>query len=398
MSKTRLAGALAAAVCILAAACWMVTSAFPLQAAPQVVTDGAGVSVDVGGAAMMHRSAVSYPEAARAKGIEGTVVLQARLDASGSVVDASVVSGPQELRRAAIEAVLQWHFMREYGGSTRQVSIDFTLPAAEGAASQAATMARIAEAPDAPDVQAMIQQMRERAQTVPPPPMDGADATRRPTFVVGGGVAGPQGGVLGSIVSNRDGSPGATATQAAASPARIKSIRVEGLPDSAKNELLASLPVREGDLMTPENNAKLQAAANQFDEHLSVGTSVARGDDGSLQVDVRIATPGAIPAQIRVGGNVQMAQVVKTVPPVYPPLARQARIQGRVVLDVVIGKDGKVQNITVNSGHALLIQAALDAVRQWEYRVTLLNGQPVEVSTQVEVTFALPDDAPPARP
>jgi TonB family protein len=228
--------------------------------------------------------------------------------------------------------------------------------------------------------------------------MDGADATRRPTFVVGGGVAGPQGGVLGSIVSNRDGSPGATATQAAASPARIKSIRVEGLPDSAKNELLASLPVREGDLMTPENNAKLQAAANQFDEHLSVGTSVARGDDGSLQVDVRIATPGAIPAQIRVGGNVQMAQVVKTVPPVYPPLARQARIQGRVVLDVVIGKDGKVQNITVNSGHALLIQAALDAVRQWEYRVTLLNGQPVEVSTQVEVTFALPDDAPPARP
>jgi TonB family protein len=397
MSKTRLAGALAAAVCILAAACWMVTSAFPLQAAPQVVTDGSGVSVDVGGAAMMHRSAVTYPEAARAKGIEGIVVLQARLDAGGSVVDASVVSGPQELRRAAIEAVLQWHFMREYGGSTQQVSIEFKRPKAVGAASQAATMARIAEAPDAPDVQAVIQQMRERAQTVPPPPMDGADATRRPTFVVGGGVTAPQGGVLGSIFSGPN-VVGLQPAPASASPARIRSIRVEGLPDSAKNELMASLPVREGDLLTPENNAKLQAAARQFDEHLSVGMNVSRGEDGSLQADVRIATPGAVPARIRVGGNVQGANVVKTVPPVYPPLARQARIQGKVILDAVIGKDGKVQNATAVSGHALLIQAALDAVRQWEYRPTLLNGEPVEVSTQVEVTFALPDEAPPAQP
>jgi protein TonB len=79
-------------------------------------------------------------------------------------------------------------------------------------------------------------------------------------------------------------------------------------------------------------------------------------------------------------------------------LARQARIQGKVILDAVIGKDGKVQNATAVSGHALLIQAALDAVRQWEYRPTLLNGEPVEVSTQVEVSFVLPDEAPPAQP
>ena len=128
MSKTGLASALAAGVCILAAACWMVSGAFPLEAAPQVVADGPGVSVDLGGAAMMHRTGVAYPEAARAKGIEGTVVVQARLDSSGSVVDASVVSGPQELRRAALEAVLQWHFMREFGGSAQQVSIEFKLP------------------------------------------------------------------------------------------------------------------------------------------------------------------------------------------------------------------------------------------------------------------------------
>ena len=65
---------------------------------------------------------------------------------------------------------------------------------------------------------------------------------------------------------------------------------------------------------------------------------------------------------------------------------------------MIIGKDGKVQDVTVVSGHALLIQAVLDAVRQWEYQPTLLNGQPVEVSTTVEVNFTLSEDPPPAQP
>ena len=96
-----------------------------------------------------------------------------------------------------------------------------------------------------------------------------------------------------------------------------------------------------------------------------------------------------VPQRIRVGGNVQLANRIRNVTPIYPPLAKQARIQGRVVLDAVISKDGSIQNLTVKSGHALLIQAALDAVKQWVYKPTLLNGEPVEVSTEIEVNFTL---------
>jgi protein TonB len=96
-----------------------------------------------------------------------------------------------------------------------------------------------------------------------------------------------------------------------------------------------------------------------------------------------------VPQRIRVGGNVQLANRIRMVQPIYPPLAKQARIQGRVVLDAVISKDGTIQNLTVKSGHALLQSAALDAVKQWVYKPTLLNGEPVEVSTEIEVNFTL---------
>jgi protein TonB len=95
------------------------------------------------------------------------------------------------------------------------------------------------------------------------------------------------------------------------------------------------------------------------------------------------------PTRIRVGGVVQAANLTKKVQPTYPPLAKQARIQGKVILSAVISKDGSIQNLTVQSGHALLIQAALDAVRQWVYKPTLLNNEPVEVSTEIEVNFTL---------
>ena len=97
----------------------------------------------------------------------------------------------------------------------------------------------------------------------------------------------------------------------------------------------------------------------------------------------------APPPRVRVGGVVQAAKIVHQVMPVYPPLARQARISGTVRLDAVIGRDGIIQSLQVMSGHPWLAQAALDAVRQWVYRPTLLNGEPVEVLTQIDVNFKL---------
>ena len=94
-------------------------------------------------------------------------------------------------------------------------------------------------------------------------------------------------------------------------------------------------------------------------------------------------------SRIRVGGNVQQALLIKQPRPIYPPLAKQARIQGVVRLNAIIGKDGTIQNLTVATGHPLLVPAALEAVKQWVYKPTLLNGEPVEVVTQIDVNFTL---------
>ncbi len=97
----------------------------------------------------------------------------------------------------------------------------------------------------------------------------------------------------------------------------------------------------------------------------------------------------AAPQRIRVGGNVQKAMQLFTPSPVYPPLAKQARIQGVVKLNAVISKEGNIEQLTVVSGHPLLIPAALEAVKKWRYKPTLLNGEPVEVITQIDVNFTL---------
>lgn len=96
-----------------------------------------------------------------------------------------------------------------------------------------------------------------------------------------------------------------------------------------------------------------------------------------------------MPRRITVGGNVQQAMLVTAPRAEFPALARQARIQGIVQLSVIIGTDGRVANITVLTGHPLLAQAATDAVRQYVYKPTTLNGVAVEVSTRVDIAFTL---------
>jgi len=344
MLKTRLFCGL----CILAAAFW----AFALPAGAQTFGDGPGVTVDLGGAALMHRPAVVYPASARTNGIEGTVVVQATLDAAGNVSDARVMSGPEELRRAVLESVLSWHFAG--GGGTRQVSVSFQKAAAPA--------------------------------TAGPQVLESRFATLQ--------------GMIGSV-------PGAPRSGAAASgPRKIGSITVTGLSDSARADLLSRLPFHEGDPWNPEDMAKLTTAARAFDEHLMASASnMGPGDE----VQLRIMAPGSgvvmaagimptpslklgfdpATGRLTVSGDQQQAKLVSRVTPTYPPLAKQARIQGVVRLSAVIGKTGSIQDLKVVSGHPLLVQAALDAVKQWVYQPTLLNGQPVEVITTIDVNFTL---------
>jgi periplasmic protein TonB len=99
--------------------------------------------------------------------------------------------------------------------------------------------------------------------------------------------------------------------------------------------------------------------------------------------------PTAQSAPIRVGGDVQMAKLIRKVMPIYPPLARNVRVSGVVHLIGTIGKDGTIHDLQLIGGHPLLTRAAIDAVAQWVYAPTLLNGQPVEVIAPIEVNFTL---------
>ena len=97
----------------------------------------------------------------------------------------------------------------------------------------------------------------------------------------------------------------------------------------------------------------------------------------------------APPIRVNVGGDVKMARLVRRVEPVYPTLARQPRISGTVELTGVIGVDGRIRELQVVNGHPLLARAALEAVGQWVYEPTLLNGKPVEVIAPITVNFIL---------
>lgn len=93
--------------------------------------------------------------------------------------------------------------------------------------------------------------------------------------------------------------------------------------------------------------------------------------------------------RIRVGGNVQAAKLIRQPLPIYPQIAKTAHIQGTIVLHAIIAKDGSVQEVQYISGPPLLMRSAMDAVKQWRYQPTTLNGEAVEVDTTISVVFTL---------
>ena len=158
-----------------------------------------------------------------------------------------------------------------------------------------------------------------------------------------------------------------------------------------------------GRLMAPREIPK-QVAIIQEEVAPTVSAGVQAGIPAGLGIGGGLGSLGVAPPppppppevkqapvtkQIRVGGNVQAANLIKKVTPVYPALAKSARIQGTVRFTAIIGKDGTIQNLQLVSGHPMLVQSATEAVKQWVYRPTLLNDEPVEVITQIDVNFTL---------
>ena len=289
----------AAALCTLAFAVW-VTASFPLQAAPQLA-EPMPENVSVQGAELVFSTRPVYPAAARLAKVEGPVTLEVTLAANGEVADARVIAGPQELRKAALAAVLNWQF--QAGGGVARVVIDFRAPPAAGG--QNATKFSFDQTLPAP----LGKALRARLQ-----PFEGQPYT----------------GEIHAVVTG-------------VSP--TLKVRVEQNVSADVNETI-----------------------------VFVGPSL---------IDA------TVPDRIRVTGAVQAANLIGRADPVYPALARQARIQGTVRLNVTIDRTGAVSQLQIVSGHPLLIPAAQEAVRQYRYKVTQLNGQPVEVGTQVDVNFSL---------
>jgi hypothetical protein len=200
---------------------------------------------------------------------------------------------------------------------------------------------------------------------------------------------------------------------------RISVIHIGGLSDQARNNLMSRLPIHVGDTFAADTMDRVRAAVREFDEHLNVGVAFPNGElavvilmnvggvpggvVGGVPGGVTGGVIGAVPSvpppadgtkRITIGGNVQQAKLISQPKPVYPPLAKQAHVSGIVHLYAIIGKEGNVINLAVISGHPLLIPSAMEAVRQWVYQTTLLNGEPVEVVTQIDVNYTLLDDPP----
>jgi len=312
--------------------------------------DEPDVRIDLGGARLIHRDEVEYPEAALEKGIQGTVVVEATLDADGVVSDARVLSGPPELRKAALQSVLQWHFTHDAAGSTRQVGIAFQVPA-EGDATKRSADERNPRAEDRALAQAKREQDRvqallrrklaedmaeqarnlqsqhtadasklqaeakklaaEMAEQVAQDHASSSDTLARAYAEQAAELENQlrvlrdhQAGLAASALAEARGSQMAALEKwlaelqqgfgefrgaAMFAGRKVKIIHIQGLTPALRDELLARLPVHVGDTLAEDSMEKVDEAVKQFDEHL--GLSMLTTRDG--QVEIRIAAPGS---------------------------------------------------------------------------------------------------------
>ena len=112
-------------------------------------------------------------------------------------------------------------------------------------------------------------------------------------------------------------------------------------------------------------------------------------NDSAGRVTPTLAPPPSIPKHTFRTSSMLQGSLIRRVDPVYPPMARAARIQGPVLLAAVISKDGIIENLRTLSGHPMLVPAAISAVSQWRYKPYILNGEAIEVDTQITVNFVL---------
>jgi len=153
-----------------------------------------------------------------------------------------------------------------------------------------------------------------------------------------------------------------------------------------------TVPPAEPHPIVVKNNTRALAKATEPD--MAPPQAIAMPTDNSALSGIVAVTPAAVAkptmTRLKVSQGISQGLLMKRVQPVYPPQALQMRIEGTVLLDANIAKDGHISNVKVLKGDSILAKAAMDAVKQWRYNPYFLNGEPVEIQTQVSVSFKLP--------
>jgi TonB family protein len=334
MSASRLAAHVSVAACVaiigVCAAVWF----FPLQSAAQVLPDDPGITVDAG-APLAHRTPVHNAVGTTAV---GDVLLELSLNSKGEVADARVLSGPEELRKAALASVLDWHYAADTAPpSLVRATIHF-----------GQRLARVA--PPHPPPPGL------RTFTAPPPP---PPPPPPPESVV------------------------------------VQRIEFRGLSPELQQRVEDRLTVRTGDTLGGDGVRALQDQLTQIDEHLIVHGTY---DPQRAHVILFIMLPGTPPPPLpplppgvyKIGGGVSAPIPVFKPEPEYTDEARKAKWQGAVLLQVVIDESGVPQSIQVVRPLGLgLDQKAVEAVQKWRFKPGLKDGNPVPTSAVIEVNFRL---------
>ncbi|HEY4087249.1 MAG TPA: M56 family metallopeptidase [Bryobacteraceae bacterium] len=328
VSGTRLACVTAAAMMTVLAAGWMVTGIFPLAAAPRYANDGAGVTVNTASSHLLHRAPVRYPEEARAKGIEGTIVAQLRLNADGEVADAAILSGPQELRKAVLESVLAWHFEKAGTESPQTISVQFAKPAI------------LAQAPPT-----------QPAQSVPTQP---TVATTKIRHIIINNLPDEVRDSLRSTLPVHEGDDW--------SPTAL----------SAVNQTARSF------------DSHLRSTVQRDAQGQS---DIVIGLPATMEVAAAPQNPDESDV-MHVGNGVSAPELISKTEPEYSEEARAAKFGGSVLLRIVIGTDGRAADFEVIKSLGMgLDESAIAAVQQWRFRPGMKAGVPVKVQAQIEVNF-----------
>jgi len=243
------------------------------------------VKVDLGGATLLHRTPVEYPHAAIEKRIEGTVVIEATLDAKGNVIDARIISGPAELRKAALQSILEWHFAGGAEGASRVVNMDFRLSSVNPVEAVVKLKQELAQnqLQLVEEHTQQIQELKERLEQLRMERVNQQQAQiseqRNEALQIEKQLRDAEQMMLELQANERQLEEGT-----------LKAIVVTGLSDQVRDDLIARLPVKIGDKLTPQLIERIREAVRNFDEHLDVNLLPCEAKGGTK---VQISAPGS---------------------------------------------------------------------------------------------------------